>query len=314
MKRTSFMKKHLKDNSGDGYIWLLFLTVALLLVFGALFTVMNNAMQMRAIRNDVDTAAEYVFKFVREDAYDKLTNGSTDYTYANLSDGQVLSLFGMYLGCGDIATKPGLHSWDDDPNFTYQQTNPLTTCTCPSGTCSCICCGGTGFCNNQSCNCPCRSGNIFKVLGSSSYVTKYDVKGRVEYMIENFYFDYVPAVYVGGKLIGDVNHNGDIDASDIALAQSFIDGENPSGITLSDVDVNSDGVANLHDLLMIKGLKKYWDNHKIKINSGWDVSTDSAFVMISFRLTVPIRYGTVDFGNDVDDYAFYSDLTFKPAQ
>lgn len=94
---TTQIMQHVHDNTGDGYTWFLFMTVVFLMVFGALFVIMNTAVNMRDIRNDVDEAANDIFVEVREVAYDKITDGATDYSFTELSHADVLQQMATHL-------------------------------------------------------------------------------------------------------------------------------------------------------------------------------------------------------------------------
>ena len=59
--KFTFLKKHLTSHNGDGYIWFLFITMILLLIFGALVVSMTTSVNMRDIRDSVDHAASDVF-------------------------------------------------------------------------------------------------------------------------------------------------------------------------------------------------------------------------------------------------------------
>lgn len=101
-RNPSFLIQHLKSNNGDGYIWFISMTVVFLLMFGALFTIMQTAANTRDIRNSVDEAARDVFTEIREIAYDKITDGATDYTntadvLSKMSDYYVMELMANHL-------------------------------------------------------------------------------------------------------------------------------------------------------------------------------------------------------------------------
>ena len=75
---TTLITQHLRSNNGDGYIWFLFMTVAFLLIFGALFTVMTTAINMREVRTSVDQATMDMFAEIRKLDYQQLVDGNSD--------------------------------------------------------------------------------------------------------------------------------------------------------------------------------------------------------------------------------------------
>lgn len=96
---THIIRNHLRDNSGDGYVWFLFMTIVLLLLFGALFAIMSTAANTRDIRTGVDEAAADVFAEMRESAYDRLTDGATDFSEQLFapSNYEVMQMFASHL-------------------------------------------------------------------------------------------------------------------------------------------------------------------------------------------------------------------------
>lgn len=254
MKLTHTIRQHLKDNSGDGYTWMLFMTLALLLIFGALFLIMSSAINMRDIRNNIDEAADFVFTDVKESAYDRLTNGSTNYSFTIKNEQDIMASMAEKLNAQ-------LNEHDSAP-----------------------------------------------------YISKIGDGHRLSYQISDMYFEYIPGVILNsGKILGDINNDNTVNKQDLMLAQAYIDGENPTGVTLALVDVNDDGVANNKDIRLLKGLIKYFEEHPIdSLESAEEKS--SALLMLTFKVTVPIKYGTVNFGNDVDEYSYCSAFSFKAAR
>ena len=119
---ATYTVKHLKNNSGDGYTWFLFMTVAFLMIFGALFTIMSTAVDMREIRKDVDEAANDVFVEVREVAYDKITDGATNYSFTELSNTDVMKKMATHLNAnyeGD-GLYPYIYKTDARGNMAYK--------------------------------------------------------------------------------------------------------------------------------------------------------------------------------------------------
>ncbi len=243
-------QKHLKSNRGDGYIWFLFMTMAFLLIFGALFTIMSTAVNMRDVRTTVDVASEDVFNHMREVYYDKLTDGATDFTDINLTDEDVMKIMAAHM----------------DATYSGSGLNP--------------------------------------------YVYKLDARGNLAYRIDNLEFTYVPQVNGHNSLIkrGDLNKDDKVDETDLTLAEKEL--ATPTSGT--NIDLNDDKVENVKDILVLKGLIKYYKTHPTDSN---ETSTDksSALLLITFQVSVPVRYGPIDWGDSRDDYAYYSIISFKPA-
>jgi hypothetical protein len=61
--------------------------------------------------------------------------------------------------------------------------------------------------------------------------------------------------YEGGEDIRiDVNGDNVLDAKDITDLIAFIAGKSPNGVTSASADVNSDGVVNIADIVMISNM------------------------------------------------------------
>jgi hypothetical protein len=279
-------KEHVQDNSGDGYIWFLFMTIVLLLVFGALFTIMATAVNMRDIRVNVDEAASEVFSDIRTEAYDKLTNGSTDFTDDALANndnqnGNILSEFrvaqqfaeylGAYYNTGDVNTK----------------------------------------------------------------IEKLDSHGRVAYSIENLHIHYIDDIHkkyssadgLSARTLGDLSGDDNITELDLMILDAGLkmyaqhdtfpltvevkEIEYILSLELCDIDNNQ--MFNEDDLALLEGLIEYWALY----NTSYDASlTDaknrsSALLMITFDLTVPKRFGTINFGESRNNYAYHSTFSVK---
>lgn len=254
---ATFAVSHMKDNRGDGYTWFLFMTLAFLLVFGALFTIMYTAVNMRDIREDVDEAALDVFTEIREVAYDKITDGATNYSFTELTDADVMKMMATHL------------------NATYA--------------------GG----------------------GLTPYVYKLDARGDIAYRIDNFEFEYIDQINSldDGHTykIGDVDQNGEVDQTDVLLIIEYIEENNPQNLPKERVDLNKDYAVNKKDVLLAGGLVEYFAEHP-DASLEADNEKKSALLMITFQVTVDIAYGTVNFGQSVDDYHYFSTMSFKAAR
>lgn len=248
---------HLKSNRGDGYIWFLFMTVAFLLIFGALFTIMYTAVDMKNIRNDVDEAANDVFTQVREVAYDKITDGATNYSFTDLTNADVMKMMATHL------------------NAQYS---------------------GSGL---------------------TPFIYKLDERNQLAYRIDNFEFTYIPQVNSldDGKTykVGDVSQDGVVDNTDVILIIEYITENNPKKWPLERVDLNNDNIADRKDVLLCEGLAEYYVEHpEDSLES--EEQKKSALLMITFQVTVDISYGTMQFGQSVDNYHYYSVMSFKAAR
>ncbi|MBQ8806233.1 MAG: hypothetical protein IJZ68_07075 [Bacteroidaceae bacterium] len=256
---ATFAKDHLKSNSGDGYTWFLFMTVAFLLIFGALFTIMYTAVDMRDIRDDVDQAAMDVFADVRETAYDKITDGATNYSFTDLTNADVMRMMATHL------------------NATYN---------------------GDGL---------------------KPFIYKLDARNKLAYRIDNFEFTYIPQVNSldDGKSykIGDVDRDGNVNQTDVDLIIEYIETypDNPKNLTKEQVDLNGDNLVCEKDILLAEGLMDYYVEHPEYSNES-EEEKKSALLMITFQVTVDIEYGTYTFGKSVDNYHYYSILSFKAAR
>ena len=256
---ATFVKDHLKSNRGDGYTWFLFITVAFLLVFGALFTIMSTAVEMRNIRDDVDEAAMDLFAEVREVAYDKITDGATNYSFTDLSNTDLMQMMAAHLGA------------------TYDSS------------------------------------------GLSPFIYKLDARNQMTYRIDNFEFTYIAQVNSlddgQSYKVGDVDLNHVVDEIDVALIQEYIDTypTNPQNLPLNLVDLNKDTIVNQKDVLLAQGLVKYFIEHPQSSLEN-EEEKRSALLMITFQVTVNIEYGTMQFGQSVDSYHYYSTMSFKAAR
>lgn len=284
--QLTYAKGHIQDNSGDGYIWFLFMTIVLLLVFGALFTIMATAVNMRDIRVNVDEAASEVFADIRTAAYDKLTNGSTDFTDDAFGENKdqnenllnatsVAKQFADYLGAD---------------------------------------------CNTSDLN---------------TKIEKLDSRGRVAYSIENLHIHYIDDIHKkyssedgqSSRTLGDLNGDGNITEFDLMILDAGLKlyaqgqkfpitvevNEKTYELSLELCDIDNNNMFDESDLGLLEGLIEYWALY----NTSYEVSlTDaknrsSALLMITFDLTVPKRFGTIDFGESKNNYAYHSTFSVK---
>lgn len=252
LNRGSVLKNHLQDNSGDGYIWFLFMTIVLLLLFGALFTVMSTAVNTRDIRTGIDEAAADVFAKMREDAYDRLTDGATDFSDELFapSNYEVFEMLASHLNAD------------------------------------------------------------FHNDGLTPYIEKLSARGRTAYRIDNLEFYYLDEINRG-----DINEDNVVDANDMNLAREYYEEyeSNPDEFTkLQLVDLDKNAIFDENDLALLQGLILHFATHpSSSLESGTEKS--SALIVITLRLTIPKEFGSVNFGDSVDTYAYTSIFSVKDA-
>ena len=88
---------HLNDKSGEGYITLLTILLVIFIYFGAIFALMSNLVNARNIKQQVDAAAADVFADVKQNAYDAITDANMDFSFADLTDAQLMQMYGEKL-------------------------------------------------------------------------------------------------------------------------------------------------------------------------------------------------------------------------
>lgn len=259
------LKKHLKSNSGDGYISFVIILFVLLIVFGLLVTIMSTAVNTRNIRRNIDEAAQDVFDEIKRGAYDKITNGAVDYSFTSYSDDELALMFYKHLGA----------TIEESDDF---GSNP-------------------------------------------AYVHK-NARNRVDYKIEDLHFDYLPQVVkynetgIGDAVsinykVGDVNNDGNVDDSDYTAFRDALN-INTFG-ALVRCDINGDGNINSRDLLILEKLVEYHKSLPGDTTLDNSANRSAAMIVVTFKLTIPLRFGTFDFGADADEYSYSLVLSFKPA-
>jgi hypothetical protein len=280
-------KEHVQDNSGDGYIWFLFMTIVLLLVFGALFTIMATAVNMRDIRVNVDEAASEVFSDIRTEAYDKLTNGSTDFTDDALAnnDGQNGNILSEFRVAQQFAEYLGAY---------------------------------------------CNTGDV------NTKIEKLDAHGRVAYSIENLHIHYIDDIHkkyssgedgLSARTLGDLSGDDSITELDLMILDAGLkmyaqhdtfpltvevkEMEYILSLELCDIDNNQ--MFNEDDLALLEGLIEYWALYNTSYGASLTDAKNrsSALLMITFDLTVPKRFGTINFGESRNNYAYHSTFSVK---
>lgn len=108
-KKKITLQSLIRDNHGDGYIALILILMAGLILFGGLYFSISTSIDMRNVRRSVDLASEEVFAVIRERGYEHLTAGALSYisdgnkvTWTNEETAEAMSLtddevFGMFL-------------------------------------------------------------------------------------------------------------------------------------------------------------------------------------------------------------------------
>ena len=92
------IQKHLSDNAGEGYIWFLSILIVILMLFAAIYNVIDTSIAAKNIRTEIDAAAEDVYGNIREAAYDSLIRGTTAYSFTSYSSGDIAELFARKIG------------------------------------------------------------------------------------------------------------------------------------------------------------------------------------------------------------------------
>lgn len=91
------MLKHLRDNHGDVYIWLIILSTVFIILFSAIFARMNATIAANQIRSDIDNSAESVLAEIKEEAYDRFLSGKTELAATVMTDDEVASILAQKL-------------------------------------------------------------------------------------------------------------------------------------------------------------------------------------------------------------------------
>lgn len=273
-RKTKRVLRHIMSNNGEGYLWFIFMLVSLMLVFGAILNTLDTTIKARNIRSEVHAASEEILGDIREHRYGNLNTGATD----------ISSLFGTGIDSDSIGEL------------------------------------------------------LAEKLGteiSSSFggyiLTKRDEKGRVSYKISNITIDYFSRIngnqyfyysddiqylvpdmsgeyYEASAIMGDINKDGAVTEADVNLARQFIDGKEPQGVTLIDVDIDRNGIANNKDIALLKALISlyaYQDGHT-------DAST--ALLLVTLDLEMPVQVGTFTFLEHKNTYSYPMMLSFLPSE
>lgn len=255
---TTLISQHLRNNNADGYIWFLFMTIAFLLIFGALFTVMTTAINMREIRTSIDQAAMDMFAEIRELDYQYLVDGNTDVVgwYDDKS-------YGMW----------------HDSDYLY---NRLSS----------------------------HLGATYNNSGLTPYIYKLDTSGNKDYQIENIKCLLLDDTIFFEDMY-DLNYDGIINNLDLDIVVRIVNGEEIPEVESWQADINMDEEINAADISCMNAVIEYYT---IYHNTDQSMQRNSILLIVSFDVTVPIQYGSIDFGESTDTYTYNSLLSFKPAQ
>lgn len=255
---ATLITQHLRSNEADGYIWFLFMTVAFLLIFGALFTVMTTAINMREIRTSIDQATMDMFAEIRKLDYKYLVDGNTDEA-------------GWY---GDES-----YAMWHESDYLY---NKLSS----------------------------HLGATYNNSGLNPYIYKLDTHGNLDYQIEN-----IKCLLLDDTIFWeesyDLNYDGVIDNLDLDVVVRTVNGEEIPEVESWQADINQDGEVNAADISCMNAVIEYYT---IYHNTDQSMQRNSILLIVSFDVTVPIQYGSIDFGESTDTYTYNSLLSFKPAQ
>jgi hypothetical protein len=200
-----------------------------------------------------------LFVEVREVAYDKITDGATNYSFTDLSNHDLMKIMATHL------------------NAQYDNS------------------------------------------GLTTFIYKLDARNQVAYRIDNFEFTYIHQINSlddgQSHKVGDVNLDHVVDEVDVELIQEYIDTypKNPHNLSLELIDLNKDNTVDKKDVLLAKGLAEYFIEHPQSSLEN-EEQKKSALLMITFQVTVNIEYGTMQFGQSVDTYHYYSTMSFKAAR
>lgn len=92
------IKNHIKANDGAGYIWFLSVLIVVLLMFTAIYNILDVTIAAKNMRTEIDAAAENVFSDIRKSAYDALIKGSTEYSFSSYSNADIADMYADKLG------------------------------------------------------------------------------------------------------------------------------------------------------------------------------------------------------------------------
>ena len=74
------IQKHLLNNKGDIYMYFLFFMIAVILMFSAVFGLMQLRIMSNHIYTEIETSADVVFANIKKECYQTLIDGTTENT------------------------------------------------------------------------------------------------------------------------------------------------------------------------------------------------------------------------------------------
>lgn len=245
------LKKLLHDNRGDGYIMLLGLLLAGFMLFGGIFYLTENAINLRVCKREAKDATEVIFADIKETAYQELMSGRTINSYTELTDEDVARSFAKALNVEANGTP------------------------------------------------------IMKL-------EKFSGDGDLKYTITNFRFTYEDDVGWDNPATdkkGDINHDGNVDATDMALMELIIKGEAPEYIVPADADLNHDTKVNSVDRDILERLIDFYVSVQDRPEYGSDYVMSSALIIVTFDIDVPVEFGAFDFGSSKQQCVYTATIT-----
>jgi hypothetical protein len=84
-------------------------------------------------------------------------------------------------------------------------------------------------------------------------------------------------------------------------------------LSLELCDIDNNQMFNEDDLALLEGLIEYWALYNTSYGASLTDAKNrsSALLMITFDLTVPKRFGTINFGESRNNYAYHSTFSVK---
>lgn len=288
-RRLKHTLGHLRSNSGEGYLWLIFVMLSLMLVFGAILNTLDTTINARKIRNEVQAASEEVLGNIKEVRYDNLSSGATDFATLVGSPKSIAESLATKLGAEmDMSWGvPVITKLDEKGRKSYAISNIAV-----------------------------------------EYISRINGNENFYYGESLLPFDpsLGDAYFEDMAIKGDINKDGKATEEDVVLAQKFVNGEEPTytiltgyqnpgwvpiyktfSVSLSDVDVDKNGKADGKDIAIFKALVTlyaYQDGHK-------DAAT--SLLLVTFELQMPVQVGTFTFREHKSTYSYPMMLSFLPS-
>lgn len=280
---------HLGSNSGEGYLWFIFVLLSLMLVFGAILNTLDTAINARKIRNEVQAASEEVLGNIKVVHYDNLSAGATDFAQLVGTPKDVAESLAEKLGA-DLSIswgEPVLTKKDEKGRESYKISNV-------------------------------EIDYISRINGNENFYYGENLLPFDPSLGDTYFEDMT--------IKGDIDRDGKVTETDVTLAQKYVNGEEPTytilvgyqspnwtpvyktfSVTLSDVDIDKNGEADGKDIALFKALVTlyaYQEGHK-------DAAT--SLLLVTFELEMPVRVGTFEFRTHKNTYSYPMMLSFLPS-